>query len=484
MADLILVFPKTGLDVKDASVTLPLSLLSVASVVVPHREVKIIDQRIDDSWDSRLKEELALNPVAVGVTSMTGTQIKHALEVSRLVKEGSDVPVIWGGAHPSISPEQTAENPYIDVVVAGEGEPCINPLLDSLEQGLPLCEVPNIYYSDSGKVVRGKTQRYADVEELPPLPYELVDIEAYVRFNLMITGKAGRVLPFISSRGCPHRCAYCCNSRSTVGKWRAMSAEHTFHLVDDMVKRFAIDTVVFEDECFLANPARAEELARLINGRFSWSIQARMDDLDRTDLKLLHEGGLSLVQPGIESGSSRMNEIIKKDAEIDVFVRVNRKLAKTGIVPDYNFMIGFPAETQEDLLATVDLALQLLDDNPRACIAGFYVYVPYPGTELFGVAVEHGFVSPRLLDGWGQFSRQHLDTPWIGDNLSMITNLVFISKFIDGRRLGHSFSNYPLVKPIVSTIGRYYQKKWRRHDFQRTLAVRLMNFLYRRHFEA
>ena len=482
MADLILVFPKTGLDIKNTSVTLPLSLLSVASVLVPDRNVKIIDQRIDDSWDSNLRKELARKPVAVGVTSMTGTQINHALQVSRLVKECSDIPVIWGGVHSSIFPEQTAANPFVDIVATGEGEACIKPLLDAIEKGSPLSEVPNVFFKKSGEIVRGKSAGFLDMERLPPLPYDLVDIEKYVRFSLMVARKTGRVLPFISSRGCPHRCAYCCNSRASVGGWRAMSAEHTFRLVNDMVERFAIDTVVFEDECFLANTDRVEKLSGLIKNKFSWSIQARMDDLGRSDLPKLWRNGLFLVQAGIESGSRRINEMIRKNAALDVFIHANKKLAEAEIVPDYNFMMGFPTEKREDVFDTVDLALRLLDDNPRACIAGFYVYVPYPGTRLFDVAVEHGFQPPGSLEEWGRFNFHHLDTPWIGDDLPMITNLMVTSKLVDGRRLGNILSKYGVIKYFVSVIGGYFRRKWRKHDFNLSIALRLMNILSRRYF--
>ena len=80
-------------------------------------EVRIIDQRLESRWRDLLLEELSRGPVCVGVTCMTGPQIRSALEASRLVKQHSSVPVIWGGIHSTLMPEQTLRHEHIDLVV-------------------------------------------------------------------------------------------------------------------------------------------------------------------------------------------------------------------------------------------------------------------------------------------------------------------------------------------------------------------------------
>ena len=85
-------------------------------------EVRILDQRVEPDWRAILRQELEKRPVCVGVSSMTGPQIRHALEISRMAKAHGAAPVVWGGIHPTILPAQTLENESIDIVVQGEGE--------------------------------------------------------------------------------------------------------------------------------------------------------------------------------------------------------------------------------------------------------------------------------------------------------------------------------------------------------------------------
>ena len=123
MSDVVLVFPKSSfLEKAMKHVYLPLALLNSVVFVEKEYSVKIIDQRIDSNWKNNLLKELKKKPLCVGVTSLTGEQIKYALEISKIVKEESDVPVVWGGAHANILPEQTLRNEYVDFVIQGEGE--------------------------------------------------------------------------------------------------------------------------------------------------------------------------------------------------------------------------------------------------------------------------------------------------------------------------------------------------------------------------
>ena len=123
-ADVILVYPKTGMDVGSA-ITPPHSLLAVAAPL--HRQgckVRIIDQRTDVRWRRSLALALEGDPLCVGITCMVGTQIAFALEAAKLVREKAkgEVPIVWGGPHPSTVPEQTLENDYVDIVCIGEGD--------------------------------------------------------------------------------------------------------------------------------------------------------------------------------------------------------------------------------------------------------------------------------------------------------------------------------------------------------------------------
>ena len=130
-------------------VEIPMGLLCIATAVVQEGyDVKIIDQRIEPRWRSMLERELREDPICVGISSMTGPQLRYALEISKIVKDYGNVPVVWGGIHPTILPDQTLRNEFIDFIVQGEGEETFLELVQALEGKKPLGTVKGICYKD------------------------------------------------------------------------------------------------------------------------------------------------------------------------------------------------------------------------------------------------------------------------------------------------------------------------------------------------
>lgn len=158
-------------------VVLPLGLLAAAAPLdAAGYEVKIIDQQIEPQWKKRLLAELKRTPVCVGITCMTGPQIRYALEASSFVKENSSVPVVWGGAHPSLLPRQTVENDHVDLIVQGEGEETFLELVQTLQKGAPLGDVKGIWYKQNGQIMANPPRPHIDLNNQPPPAYHLVDV--------------------------------------------------------------------------------------------------------------------------------------------------------------------------------------------------------------------------------------------------------------------------------------------------------------------
>ncbi len=482
MAEILGVYPKTGYDIKNSSVELPLGLLSTVSVVYKDHEVKILDQRVDDEFDKHLLEELSKDPKVVLIPSMTGTQLKYALEASRIVKEKSKAKVLWGGVHATLMPQQTIEHPLIDMLVIGEGEFVLQDIMDALDGKRNLEDVKGIVYKENGRVKFNEKAGQPDPNEIPEVPYNLVDIENYVKSGGISFNVKERTLPFISSRGCPYTCTFCSTGGINKGKWRSMNAELTYERVSKMVKKFNIDVVKFYDENFTSNPKRSEEIADLIGGKFLWSMQARMDNMLITDMKKLEAGGLRVVEPGIESGSDRILKLVNKGEDKATMIAANRKLAETNIKAFYNFMMGFPGETYDELLETVDLALQMIKENPNGHITQFYIYVPYVGAPLFDYAVKQGFQVPKTLEEWIGFSRQQTYTPWIQDKKEMLEMIMYTSKFVDGKRLCQVLRNTKVPKFFIRGLSSNYRKNWEKHNFEKTMSVKILDRMVKRKF--
>ncbi|MCX5796730.1 MAG: radical SAM protein [Elusimicrobia bacterium] len=481
MAQIVLVYPLTGLDVRGLSVWLPLSALAVAAGVADSYDVAVIDQRVDPDWPRSLKRALGADTLCVGISSMTGAQIRHGLAAARLVRDAApDLPIVWGGNHPTLAAAQTAEHPLVDIVVIGAGERTFRLLVDALRAGKDWRGVPNIAYkSEGGAVLQGEAGAPEDPEQLAELPYQLVDVENYVS-GRMLFGRPVRSLPFITSFGCPHACAFCCQPVLSSRRWRRMSPEHAARRASVLAERYRLDAVEFHDEEFFADRDRGLRIAERIGGAFSWYVQTRMDDLLALDLAALEKNGLSAVQPGLESGSDRVLEFVRKQETVRQYRAANAALARTGIEATYNFMMGFPTETPPEVAATVDLALELLDANPNARVSGFYVFVPYPGSELYALAVKAGFAPPRSLEDWSLFTRHHISAPWIADR-EPLEYLMLTSKLIDGRRWRNVVGN-PLARGLLSRLSRRYRADWKRHRFKMTWDTRLLELLASRTF--
>ncbi|MDD5629215.1 MAG: radical SAM protein [Elusimicrobia bacterium] len=474
MSQIVLVYPATGLDVRGLSVWLPLSVLAVASGVADSYDVAVIDQRVDRGWRRTLTRALDARTLCVGISAMTGAQIRHGLDAARLVREAAPgLPIVWGGNHPTLAAAQTAEHPLVDIVVVGAGERTFRRLVDALQAGTDWRRVPNIaYQGEGGAVLQLDAGAAADPDPLPELPYHLVNVEDYVSGRALF-GRPVRSLPLITSFGCPYACAFCCQPVLSRRRWRRMPPEQAARRASALAERYRLDAVEFHDEEFFADRDRGVRIAQRIGGAFSWYVQTRMDDLLGLDLAALERNGLRAVQPGLESGSDRILALVRKQETVAQYRAANAALARTGIAATYNFMMGFPTETPEELRATVDLALELLDANPNARVAGFYAFVPYPGCELYELALRQGFVAPGSLEDWSRYSRQHIAAPGLLDR-DALEFLMLTSKFIDGSRLHGSLPPYLLPRELLPRVARRYRGLWGRHDFRPSWDVRLL----------
>jgi anaerobic magnesium-protoporphyrin IX monomethyl ester cyclase len=486
MSDVVLVYPRTGFDIPKVSIDLPLSLLSAANLVRLEFSVSIIDQRVDVDWKHRLISELRQKPLCVGVSAMTGPQIGYALEISQIAKEHGASFVVWGGPHATLMPQQTLDSPFVDFVVRGEAEHSFLALVRAIASRTSFSDVKGLSYRVFGTYQENPDSELFSLDDLPELPYHLVNVGNYVGNQGRFLDKNTRSLIFVSSRGCPHQCAYCCNPAIYKGHWRGMSERKVFEHTESLVEQYTLDAIAFHDEDFLIDRKRAESFACHVCGEFEWWCQSRMDCISKSNLDLLYEGGLRGVQPGIESGSPRILRFIRKGETVNTMLETNRKLSHTKIRPLYNFMMGFPTETYEDLMESVDLAYRLLEENSNAEMTGFYNYVPYPGTLLFDLAIGCNFKPPKTLGEWALYNRQQLLTPWAKEHAARYSTIMTMSKFLDGKRMLRRLKDNGELNTLTSLLVRglikLYRHRWQHRDFERTFENKIAELIRNRLF--
>ncbi|MBK7977895.1 MAG: B12-binding domain-containing radical SAM protein, partial [Deltaproteobacteria bacterium] len=331
---------------------LPLGTLAIATpLTAAGFSVEIIDQRVNEDWRAKVRAAAAAKPVFFGVSSMTGVQIKGGLQASRIVKEvAPDVPVVWGGVHPSLLPDQTLAHPDVDIVVIGEGDATAPDLARALVEGRALDTVDGLGFKRDGAPLRTKPRALLEVEKLPSTDYTLIpDIDAY-KVTAFYTGKAS--LAYQSSRGCAHPCGYCYNLEFNDMRFRARSPARVVDEIESLITRFDLKAVFMLDDNFFQSKRRVGEIAERILARGLdvefYNANCRIDYISRYDvefLKMLGRAGIRELRIGIESGSNTTQQRIDKYTTFDECLVANRKLREAGIVPHYNFMVGFPAET-------------------------------------------------------------------------------------------------------------------------------------------
>jgi len=423
---------------------LPLELLAVATPLVrAGYEVRIIDQRMASDWRDQLRSTLSRRPICVGVTSTTGPQLRHALEISELVKRDASIPVVWGGVHASLLPEQTLAEPDIDFVVQGEGEETFLELVQPLDRGDSVSNIPGLWYKEQGQPRHTRSRPFIDLNEQAPLAYDLVDVRQYGRTVFGV-----KRLSFSTSRGCTFPCAYCYNTVFHRRRWRALKAEVAVSQIKDFVQRYSVRGLFLTDANFFLDLDRArgilEGVLREDLGIVFSRLHIRFDTLikmDDEDFRLIETAGCKCLAVGIESGSERIQKLLRKPINTSHLLALNRKLSRFSIVPLYFFMIGFPTETVEDLKKTVSLSMKLLEENPRATIS-VNIYTPYPGTELFHLAVAKGLKPPQRVKEWAPFNYRSIaaNGEWLSAGTRQTVEMLdFCSFFVSRVGFARSF---------------------------------------------
>ncbi len=345
--NIVLLQPRVGdMELFRHRPTPPLGLLSAVANVAADMEVRLVDQRTDEAWHSRLAGAIDGGTVAVGITTFTGWMIRNALEAAREVKHLRDVPIIWGGTHPSLLPEQTARHELVDYVVEGEGEEAFASLLKKLAAGSDGEGIPGIWFKKNGQVTGTPRAGLLNFGELPPPAYAVVDMENYIQ-----TWRGQRMFFYQSSRGCPCRCAYCYNTAYNLGHWRPLPSERVLTELADLQRRYDFALVFFHDDNFFINQRRA---LKIIAGLKDLGIASALQGADvetlaklsDSDLDLLEAAGVKRINIGVESGVNRVRrEVLKKVGDLQLVRQQLDRLKGRDLVVVCSFMIGLPSET-------------------------------------------------------------------------------------------------------------------------------------------
>jgi radical SAM superfamily enzyme YgiQ (UPF0313 family) len=329
--------------------------------------------------------------------------IQEAILLSQQIRaQRPDLPLVWGGPHPTIMPELTANHFLVDIVCYGEGERTAVNLAKALAGGKSLEKVSGIVFKKEGHLVVNPPVpkipiKDADVEI--SLNLQSIDLEPYIFLN---RGKKTAI--FITSRGCPYRCNFCWNLMFHKRRYMAWSPEKTTAEIEPFIKKGVQRVLLFDS--FLGSMSRVVEIGKIFQkARVEWAIEdgCRVDYHNTpTFFQMLEETGCTHVAFGAESGSQRVLDLIRKDISVEDILTSAEVRKPFKIAGRYQWMTGIPGETKEDALMTVELIDHVSRINPMSAHS-FELYLPYPGNELFELACASGWKPPQDLPGWGTF---------------------------------------------------------------------------------
>jgi len=379
--------------------TMPLALIAIASALDRKKvDVQIIDGRLESNPVAAVAAA-SRGALCVGITVLTGAPIHDALAVSRAVKAANpQTPIVWGGWHPSLFSKECLADPSVDIVVSGQGEVGFADIVDGLIDERPIESV----------IARAMK----DLNTFPSHDYSLIDVERF--FAL----KRTRQLDYISSQGCRFRCAFCADPAVFARGWTGLTPDRIADEAAFLHRRYGFDDLAFQDETFFTNAQRIDALAEHFLRRglpITWTATLRADQACRLGDDLFAKtvrSGLRRVMVGVESGSQEMLDRLQKDMKLDQVRTTAEMCTRHGVGAIFNFIVGFPGESEHSMQATLALAKELRRSNPDFETPIFY-YRPYPGNPMAELSAERGYVFPRGLEEWADFDYVAGRGPWI-----------------------------------------------------------------------
>jgi len=360
--------------------------------------VRLLDAGVEGlSIEETAAQIIAARPAVLGLTA-TSNFYGNALELARRVRVGlPSVFTVLGGPHGTSCADEVMEKDGFDAVVIGEGEVTAGQLVAAVRSGGALADVAGIVYRDGDRVVRTPPRPLVkDLDDLPMPARHLLSLDKYVP-----QPNDGPFIPkqaMISSRGCPYQCTFC--DHGTYGvTYRSFSPDRIAAEMEELVVRYGARDIAFVDSLFMVSKERVRRIIDAMRRRridVHWTCTIRANIADRSILEEMKAAGCWRVRIGIESGSERILDTIRKEvalADIRAAVHVADEL---GLHPKAFFIIGHPTETRESVMESIDLACRL----PLTDIT-VQLNTPLPGSAQWETAGEFGdFTSPD----WTRYS--------------------------------------------------------------------------------
>ncbi len=358
----------------------------------------LIDGKLERlGLDETVDRIVAAQPRVVGLSAFTHMVLTANRIAQRVRERIPDVVLVLGCHHVSFLPRRSLEEfPVFDYVVAGEGEVAFAELVTAVRTGVRNPVISGVWYRDrDGQIVEGGRGRIPDhLDQQGFAAWHLFNQDAIRRY---VTS-----LPVMTQRGCPFSCHFC--SRPYGRKVRQRSATHVVDEIQRNVDVFGIRDIRFYDETFTVNKKHVENIlnelvARRI--RIEWQAMVHANTIDQAIVRLMKETGCKLAGFGVESGDDEIMAAMKKGVTKEGIRAATMMFRTAGLNYATYFIIGHPGETLGSIWRSIRFAAEL-----KAREQPFGIMVPYPGTEIWEMAVKGQNGYKKLSTNWDDYNKQ------------------------------------------------------------------------------
>ena len=380
----------------------PLGLGYIASIMLESGHcVEVLDinaQRYSPDQVEGLIINSEFDAVGIGAIVTVYGYVKWL--AGMIKKYRPEIPIIAGGSVATSIPKILLEKTDVDIACIGEGEETIKELARALEDGTDLKKVRGIWFKDADGSITA-TEKRLPIKNLDKLPFpawDLFPMDIYLENPIgalnLDKWKDGSgqhttelSMNLIANRGCPYRCIYCYHDFLGHG-FRSRSPESVISEIKHLNNKYGVTYVHFVDDEFVGRRRFVLEFCRQMREAdlgITWGCSGRVNLMSEELIRSMVEAGCVLIGYGIESGSQKILDILKKGVTVDQAKHAVRLTQKYLGWADCSFMIGTPGETRETINETINFCKEL-NLAPEV----IFFITPYPGTELYERALREG----------------------------------------------------------------------------------------------
>jgi len=378
----------------------PLEFAYAASVLEKNGHVaQIIDAPSIGLGSEEILTAVSKEKPELVVTNTTPISLEYDLKFCDAIKEQSPKTALCiVGAFVSVLPNIIFEKSKVDVVIKGEVEYSILDLVNALSDKR-LDTVKGITYKKNNVLLKTPDRELTnDLDALPFPAFHLLPIDRY--YHNWFSENDKPFMTVLSSRGCSYGCIYCPYPIGYGDCWRSRSAHNVLEEISLLVNNYSVRSILFRDQVFTFDMKRTEEICNGIIQRglnIKWRCETRVDRLSKSLMTVMKEAGCEGIHMGVESGDPNvLSKIGKPGVDVDKTKRVFADADDIGIQTGAFFIIGLPGETRRSIWESFELAMEL---NPD--IVSVAAITPYPGTKLYDMAEEKGWI---LTKDWTKYT--------------------------------------------------------------------------------